>query len=194
MTVIPLTLANAMTQQQGSDLLTLETAIQAAIGLLVSPDPASVNARLANVVSRIGDKTTADTLLKFLSDLQGGLGLSTSTAAAGPSSNSTAIGFLKLISSYLQIQTGMASVCTKAAVALSTTSAPVISSGSKLTWMITNPTNSPIYIEYGSAATVAGGHPILAQSAWLDDFHYIGLVSAIAASGTPSIDYRVFTL
>ena len=191
---IPLVLANAMTQQQGTDLLTLETAVQGAIGVLTSPDPASINAKLSTVVNKIGDKTIADTLLKFRSDLTGGLGVSTSTAAATPSSNATAIGFLKLIASYLQIEMGLSSASTKATVALSTTSTAVIASGAKLKWMIANPNSVPVYIEYGAVAAVAGGYPILPQYALIDDFGFTGLVNAVVASGTPSIDYRVFTL
>ena len=54
---IPLVLANAMTQQQGTDLIALETSVQAAIGILTSPDSASINAKLSTVVNKIGEKS-----------------------------------------------------------------------------------------------------------------------------------------
>ncbi|HBE18845.1 MAG TPA: hypothetical protein DEG17_03370 [Cyanobacteria bacterium UBA11149] len=190
---IPLLGAQLITQSQGADLIAAMNAVQAVIGLLSSPDPNSSNAKLSSIIASIGNTATASTILKLLSDVSGGLGISSSTPAASPTATATAIGFLKLISSYLQLINKKSSICTKVTVSIANVSTPIITAGSKNLWMIQNNTLSTIYIEYGAAAAVAGGIPIFPQYAHIDDFDFTGAVNGIVASGTASIDYRVFT-
>lgn len=193
MPLLPLSVVQTMTQQQGADTIAAIQIVQTVIGLLSSPDPNSANAKLNSIIASLGTGSTAGTLLKYASDTTSGLGVSTSSAATSPTSSSTAIGFLKLISSYLQTMNKNSSVCTKATAALTTTSGPIITSGVKNIWMIANTNSSPIYIEYGAAATVAGGIPIYSQMALIDDFDFTGAINGIVATGTLSVDYRVFT-
>lgn len=189
----PTSLAVGQTQQQGNDMIAAINTLQVIIGLLSSPDPNSTNAKLNSIIASIGTASTASTMLKFLSDITGGLGISTSSAAANPSSNATAIGFLKLISSYLQTINHKSGTCTKATAALSTTSAPIITSSSKNLWMIENKTANSIFLEYGGVATITGGIPVFSNYLYIDDYDFTGAVNGIVATGTASVDYRVFT-
>jgi hypothetical protein len=188
----PLEYIPPITSAQGSNMETILGVIRDVIGILTSPDPASVNAKLNSLISSVGTSSTSNTLLKFLSDINGNVGNPSSGAAASPTSTSTVVGFLKLISSYLQ-QTAPASSCVKASATVGLTSSIIVASGSKSLWGIWNTSSNPIYIEYGAVATVADGHTILPKNAWIDtEARFTGAVNAIASTSS-SITYRVFS-
>jgi hypothetical protein len=192
-TKFPLVTSSLMTSQIGNDMLLVQQAIRDATGLVGTTDTATAIGKIGDVVARIGTTTTANTVLKLISDLAGGLGNSGSTAATSPSSSSSAIGFLKLISTYLQTIAGTTSVCTKASIALpANTSTIVIASGAKTVWGVFNHSSVDVWLEYGNAAVANTGFLLEGKTAILDDIKFTGAIHAIGASAT-SLDYRVFT-
>lgn len=193
MTLVSLVTATPMTAQTGNDILLVDQAIRDAIGLVGTTDIDAIQGKVNSVILKIGNTTTAGSILKLLSDLFGGLGASNSSAAASPSSNSTAIGFLKLISSYLRSIAGVSTNCTKATVALTAnTSTLAIASGAKYNWGIFNHSSQELWIEYGAAAVLSTGFNLPGRTAWLDPHQFIGAVNLISAQAV-SVDYRIFT-
>ncbi len=131
MPVLPLSITSAVTQAQGADLVAANQAILAAIGPLTSADANAVTSKLTSLLSAVGNKTLADSLINFLHLIRSTLGTSADTPAASPTATANIIPILKLISKYMQQINSKATVATQVATAVGLTSGPAIAAGDK---------------------------------------------------------------
>lgn len=192
MPVIPLSLANSITQAQGTDLIAADQAILAAIGTLSNPDANAVTSKLTSLLSAVGNKTLADSLINFLSLIRSTLGASGDTPAASPTATANIIPILKLISKYLQQSNSKSTTATQVVTAVGLASGPAIAAGDKTLWTVGNFTSATIWLGYGKVAVVNSGFPIYPNTCWVDEFDFGGIVNAIGTSAV-NAEVTVFT-
>ena len=193
MATLPLTLTSAISSAQGADIVAADQAILAAIGSLSSPDVNAVTSKLTSLLSSVGNKTLADSLINFLSLIRSTLGTSADAAATSPTSTANIIPILKLISSYLQLIVRQSGTATQTLTAVAVTSGPIIASGAKNMWTISNYSANTIWLGYGKAAVVNSGYPIFPNTCWIDEFNFTGIVNGLSTVAG-NVESTIFTI